>query len=105
MIERVLTNLLDNAIRHNPTGTQIVVRLVAQDQRVEVEVQDSGAGITEEVRAGLFTRASALRRAPSESGGLGLIIVQRMLQLHGSEVKVMPGKPRGSVFHFELSAA
>ena len=54
MIERVLTNLLDNAIRHNPTGTQIVVRLVAQDQRVEVGVQDSGAGITEEVRAGLF---------------------------------------------------
>lgn len=105
MIERVLTNLLDNAIRHNPPGTNIVVRLSVRGQVVQVDVEDTGVGICEDLRAGLFTRASTLRHVPYGGGGLGLIIVQRLLQLHGSQVKAMPAKPRGSVFRFELSAA
>ena len=105
MIERVLTNLLDNAIRHNPAGTHILVRLQAQLPRVQVEVADSGQGLSPQVRKGLFTRASALQRAPGESGGLGLIIVQRMLQLHGSEVRLIEAMQPGTVFRFHLQAA
>ncbi len=105
MIERVLTNLLDNAIRHNPPGTHIVVRLVPMDGDVQVAVIDTGKGIAPELRAGLFTRASALRRSSPESGGLGLIIVQRMLQLHGSDIHVAQGQPTGTVLCFKLSTA
>lgn len=105
MIERVLTNLLDNAIRHNPPQTAIVVRLSARGKCIQVDVQDSGVGISADLRDGLFVRTSALRHAPREGGGLGLIIVQRMLQLHGSEVTVIPAKPQGSIFRFELDAA
>lgn len=105
MIERVLTNLLDNAIRHNPPQTAIVVRLSARGKCIQVDVQDSGVGISADLRDGLFVRTSALRHAPREGGGVGLIIVQRMLQLHGSEVTVIPAKPQGSIFRFELDAA
>ncbi|MCY1273124.1 Adaptive-response sensory-kinase SasA [compost metagenome] len=105
MIERVLTNLLDNAIRHNPPGTRIAVRLSGQPQRVQVEVRDSGAGIPAELREGLFARAPALRRTAPESGGLGLIIVQRLLQLHGSEIQLVEADTPGTVFRFSLAAA
>ncbi len=105
MIERVLTNLLDNAIRHNPPGTRIIVRLEGQGAKVQVEVIDTGKGIAPELHAGLFTRASALRRSSPESGGLGLIIVQRMLQLHGSDIHMSAGQPSGTVLRFRLSTA
>ncbi|MGC1332064.1 ATP-binding protein [Pseudomonas sp.] len=105
MIERVLTNLLDNAIRHNPPGTRIVVRLQGQEGDVQVQVIDTGKGIAPELHAGLFTRASALRRSSPESGGLGLIIVQRMLQLNGSDIHMAAGKPTGTVLSFKLSTA
>jgi signal transduction histidine kinase len=105
MIERVLTNLLDNAIRHNPPGTQIAVRLLGGPRAVQVEVSDTGPGIPPELRDGLFARAPVLRRAANESGGLGLIIVQRMLQLHGSEIKMVDGESPGAVFRFALAIA
>jgi len=105
MIERVLTNLLDNAIRHNPPGTQIRVCMQVQSAQVQVEVADSGQGLSPKAREGLFTRASALQRVPGESGGLGLIIVQRMLQLHNSEVRLVEANQPGTVFRFHLQAA
>ncbi|MDE1167449.1 MAG: HAMP domain-containing sensor histidine kinase [Pseudomonas sp.] len=105
MIERVLTNLLDNAIRHNPPGTQIVVRMQGQSAKVQVEVSDTGGGIDPSLRDGLFSRASALRRTSSESGGLGLIIVKRMLQLNGSDIQMVPGQPSGTVLRFDLAVA
>jgi signal transduction histidine kinase len=105
LIERVLTNLLDNAIRHSPPGGSIELRLGVAQDRVQVQVSDSGAGIPEALRAGLFTRASALNRGPGESGGLGLVIVQRILQLHHSEIRLVERAGSGAVFQFGLAAA
>ena len=105
MIERVLTNLLDNAIRHSPPGTRIQVRLCSAGRAVAVRVSDTGPGIPAELRAGLFTRASALRQPRSEGGGLGLVIVQRILQLHRSEVRLLDEQGQGAVFRFDLPAA
>ena len=104
MIERVLTNLLDNAIRHSPPGTRIQVRLGTAGQAVEVRVSDTGPGIPAELRAGLFTRASALGQHRRDSGGLGLVIVQRILQLHRSEVSLLDEPGQGAVFRFLLPA-
>jgi signal transduction histidine kinase len=105
MIERVLTNLLDNAIRHSPPGTRIQVRLGSAGRAVAVRVSDTGPGIPAELRAGLFTRASALRQPRSDGGGLGLVIVQRILQLHRSEVRLLDEQGQGAVFRFDLPAA
>lgn len=102
MIERVLTNLLDNAIRHSPPGTDIQVRLGSAGQEVEVRVSDTGPGIPAELRAGLFTRASALSQHRRDGGGLGLVIVQRILQLHRSEIRLLDEPGQGAVFRFDL---
>ncbi len=102
MIERVLTNLLDNAVRHTPAGTRIAVRLRTLPDRVQVEVSDTGPGIPEALREGLFMRASRLLRGAQHSGGLGLVIVQRILQLHGGEVRLAAARGQGAVFLFTL---
>ncbi|MDR3440491.1 HAMP domain-containing sensor histidine kinase [Telmatospirillum sp.] len=102
MIERVLTNLLDNAIRHTPTGTHIAVCMRTLRDRVQVEVSDTGPGIPEAMRDGLFMRASRLLRGAQHSGGLGLVIVQRILQLHGGEVQLAEAHGNGAVFRFTL---
>jgi signal transduction histidine kinase len=103
MIERVLTNLLDNAIRHTPAGTEIAVSLRNQPDGVQVEVSDTGPGIPEALRDGLFTRASRFLRGAEPSGGLGLVIVQRILQLHGGEVRLAAARGKGAAFLFTLS--
>ena len=103
MIERVLTNLLDNAIRHTPTGGRIEVRLRREGGGVEVQVSDTGPGIPQALQGNLFTRPSFSSGARDTAGGLGLVIVQRILQLHGSDIKLVPSTDRGAVFSFQLN--
>lgn len=101
MMERVLTNLLDNAIRHTPEGGEIVVQLRAQGQGVRVEVSDTGPGIPGELRNKLFMRP-VFTSAGGRAGGLGLVIVKRILQLHDSEIELLQREKRGAVFSFSL---
>lgn len=102
MIERVLTNLLDNAIRHTPEGGEIVVQLRHGHESVCVEISDTGPGIPGDVQKTLFTRP-AFTSAGGRSGGLGLVIVQRILQLHGSDIRLLQRAGRGAVFLFQLT--
>jgi signal transduction histidine kinase len=104
MIERVLTNLLDNAIRHTPPGGEIQLRLRQQGDRVRVEVADRGPGVPLALRPELFTRA--MQRLPSrDGGGLGLAIVKQILQLHGSDIALHDCPGGGAVFAFALPVA
>jgi len=104
MIERVLTNLLDNAIRHTPEGGEIVVQLRPGRDGVEVEISDTGPGIPKELQPVLFTRPAFSSSAPEgrSGGGLGLMIVRRILQLHDSDIRLLPQADKGAVFHFQL---
>jgi len=104
MIERVLTNLLDNAIRHTPAEGAIDVDLAYQDGKVSVTVSDTGPGIAPEQRAGLFERPFN-PSGPHRGGGLGLLIVQRMLQLHHSQIRLVDRAGAGTTFRFELPTA
>ncbi|MBU1359711.1 MAG: HAMP domain-containing histidine kinase [Gammaproteobacteria bacterium] len=101
MIERVLTNLLDNAIRHTPEGGEIVVQLRQEGAGVRVDISDTGPGIPSELRKSLFTRP-AFSSGFERSGGLGLVIVKRILQLHGSDIHLLPEPGKGAVFSFQL---
>jgi signal transduction histidine kinase len=103
MIERVLTNLLDNAIRHTPDEGAVDVDLAVRDGKVSVTVSDTGPGMSAEVRAGLFQRA--FTSGGAHRGGLGLLIVQRMLQLHGSQIRLVERERAGTAFCFELHPA
>ncbi|WP_332855894.1 HAMP domain-containing sensor histidine kinase [Duganella sp. S19_KUP01_CR8] len=105
MIERVLTNLFDNAIRHTPAGgtVEITVGPGGQDQ-VRITVSDTGPGIPVDMEDVLFRRPFALRGEHRE-GGLGLLIVSRILQLHDSTIELVRMPQRGAVFRFALAMA
>lgn len=105
MIERVLTNLLDNALRHSPPDSEIDVSLHRVERGVNVRVSDNGPGIAPELRATLFTRAPVWSAARPEAGGLGLLTVRRILQLHGSDIGLLDPPGKGAVFAFTLAAA
>ncbi|NWD52463.1 sensor histidine kinase [Pseudomonas gingeri] len=104
MIERVLTNLIDNALRHTPEGGTIEVALVHEAGKVQVTVSDTGPGIPAKLLENLFRRPFN-HDGDRRSGGLGLLIVRRILQLHDSQVRLLSIPEKGAVFYFELMAA
>ncbi|HEY2000375.1 HAMP domain-containing sensor histidine kinase [Paraburkholderia sp.] len=101
MIERVLTNLLDNAVRHTPAEGTISVDLAYRDNKVAVTVSDTGPGIPANLRDGLFERPFS-SGGTHRGGGFGLLIVQRMLQLHHSQIRLVEHVGTGATFCFEL---
>jgi signal transduction histidine kinase len=101
LIERVMTNLLDNALRHTPHGGEIRVSLLPKGRVVEVTVSDSGPGIAAELRDGLFLRPFNIGGARRD-GGLGLRIVHQILQLHGHRIELIDVPGQGATFRFAL---
>lgn len=88
-IERVVANLIDNAIKFTPPGGQVTVRLFAQDDRVVIDVRDTGIGIPEGEIPKVFQRfyrGDAQRT--SAGSGLGLAYVASIVRAHGGEVSV-----------------
>ena len=105
LIERVITNLIDNAIRHTSSGGEVRLEAAPRAQGVEVRVADTGAGIAAEHLPGLFERDSPLRKNANRGhGGLGLLIAKRILALHGTRMAVASEAGRGTVFSFVLPA-
>lgn len=101
MIERVLSNLLDNALRYTPEGGAIRIAIRALGQEQEVTISDSGPGIPPELREGLFRRPFTVGGARRD-GGLGLRIVHQMLELHGVSIHLVDGDGQGTAFRFSL---
>jgi signal transduction histidine kinase len=106
LIERLLTNLIDNALRHTPSGGQVRVDAWPAEQRIMMSVTDTGIGISKEYLPGLFDWESPLsRQARAEGGGFGLVIVAKIVSLHGGNIQVDSSLGHGSSFRFDLSAA
>jgi len=108
-ISEAMDNLVNNAIKYSPMGTTIRIRTslhVAEGvERVRIEVQDQGPGLTPEDLEGafgLFHRLSAQPTGGEQSTGLGLSIVKKMVQLHGGSVWVESVPGRGATFLMEL---
>ncbi len=108
LIERVLGNLLDNAIRHTPSGGRVTLSLGRMESGYRVAVEDTGPGISEEDLPHLFDRfyrKSGTAEGAPEGAGLGLAIAQQILRLLGSSLEVSTsrgGKGSGSTFSFVL---
>jgi len=100
----VLTNLLDNALRHAPDGGRVQVQLSALPDSVQVAVQDDGPGVPPALRGQLFQAPAALGARRGENGGLGLLIVQRIVQLHGRRIELRDSE-QGALFVFALPRA
>jgi signal transduction histidine kinase len=101
LIERALSNLLDNALRFTPPGGAIEVTLAPAGDGLAVTVADTGPGIAPELRDGLFHRPFTLGGARRD-GGLGLRIVHRILELHGRRIALVDLAGRGASFRFSL---
>lgn len=106
MMERVLMNLIDNAVRVAPEGGEITVELQPHAQGgIEVTVRDTGPGISAALQEHLFERPAFTGYAAAQgarSGGFGLMIVYRILQLHESTIRLMSQPGAGAVFRFVL---
>ncbi|AOV95599.1 two-component sensor histidine kinase [Edwardsiella hoshinae] len=101
MMERVLTNLLDNALRHTPPGGRIVVQLWQAQGRLWVELCDSGPGVADALQDALFQRPLSSSERHPGSGGVGLLIVKRMLALHDGDIALVASRP-GACFRLSL---
>jgi signal transduction histidine kinase len=106
MIERVFTNLLDNAIQHTPPGTSVLVEASAVEEHLEVTVLDTGPGIPVAARDELFKRpATVAQPHRPRGGGLGLLIVHQLLQQHQCKIRLVHRPGFGAVFSFSLPRA
>ncbi len=106
MIERVIGNLVDNAIRHTPEDGDIYLVAHARSRGIEVRVDDTGQGISEEQLPGLLVRGSPIRRmATQRGGGLGLLIANRILHMHGSAIQAASRIGEGTSISFILPVA
>jgi PAS domain S-box-containing protein len=104
-VGQVLANLLDNAVKYSPSGSDIVVTVRADDEQAVVSVEDHGSGITPEARARLFERyfrTDAASRSGSEGMGLGLYVAKGIIDAHGGDMWVASELGRGSTFSFSL---
>ncbi|WP_339740242.1 HAMP domain-containing sensor histidine kinase [uncultured Sunxiuqinia sp.] len=105
MIDRVLQNLIDNAVKFCREGDTINIEIDTKDQgKVEVRVVDSGPGIKQEDLDHVFQRYYKARE-DQHSTGLGLAIVRKMVELHHSSIRVFSQFGKGTTFTFELPVA
>jgi signal transduction histidine kinase len=90
LIERALTNLIDNALRHAPGSPAVRVSVLRQGHQAQILVEDDGPGLPRELvqrlQQGRSLREPPIRRASGGIGGLGLAIAQRVAQLHGGSL-------------------
>jgi PAS domain S-box-containing protein len=103
-LEQVLTNLLGNAGRYSPPGSEIILRLTRHDSRARIDVIDRGMGIAAEQLDKLFTPFYRGAAAARYKGGLGLglYITREIVRRHDGEMRVASELGVGSTFTVEL---
>lgn len=104
LIERVLDNLIDNALKNTPENGRITLGLNSDKLCVKVNIVDTGRGIPEDELPHIFQRFyKKPENEQSQSGaGLGLAIAQRIVELHGSQLSVKSILHQGTEFDFVL---
>jgi signal transduction histidine kinase len=103
-IQRTIQNLIDNALKYNPAGTTLVVRLTDLDQWVRLEVKDDGVGIPASYQATIFEpfiRADQDRNRETGGSGLGLAITKKIIEKHGGTIRLLSDES-GSRFIIRL---
>lgn len=105
VLRQALVNVIDNALRHSPTGAEVEVAGKAAGNRVEIAVTDHGPGIAPEHREQVFERffrIDASRNSKSGGFGLGLAIARWAVETHGGRIDISDGNGGGCAFHIEL---
>jgi signal transduction histidine kinase len=117
-LQLVFTNLISNAIRYAPAGSEIVIRARAEGVQqngtahrapepdsVRFEIVDNGPGIAPEHQIGLFEKFFRVPGSPEGGSGLGLFIAKGLVQAHGGKIGVQSQVGKGATFWFTVPAA
>lgn len=107
LIMQVIMNIVDNAIKYTPDGSQITVETHREGDRAVVQISDNGDGISDEAKERIFDMfyTANVKVADSRrSMGLGLALSKSIVNAHGGEISVLDNQPRGALFRFTLPA-
>jgi signal transduction histidine kinase len=107
MIERALSNLIDNALNYTPPGGAVMVTVEKKDDKVCVRITDTGKGIPQKDLPHIFERfyrveKSRTRQSEPTGAGLGLAITKKIIDAHQSTITVKSEPGKGTEFEFAL---
>jgi len=102
LLQSLLRNILDNAIRYSPEGGQVALRCEEQGDNIIIEVSDSGPGIPPELRNRVRDRFYRITGSGQQGSGLGLSIVDKITLLHKGQWKLLSSELGGLCVRFEF---
>src|SRR5215211_2762884 len=105
-LRQVLTNLIDNAVKYSPAGSEVEVHAYPEDGRVRIDVHDRGPGIAKEDQKLIFEKFGRVTGsgAARPGTGLGLFIARSIAEAHGGALEVHSAPEQGATFTLELPA-
>ena len=107
ILEEMVRNLAENAVRYNHEGGRAVVEVASEGGHAVVRVSDTGRGIPHELRERVFERFFRVEESRSKDtggSGLGLAIVKHAAQVHGASISITDNDPIGTIITVTFSA-
>ena len=107
-IRQVLDNLIDNAIKYSPEGTEVLISVEKSGRELLITIKDHGAGIPADELTSIFDRMYRIEQRLSsgvDGMGLGLYICQGLIEAHNGRIWAESKVGEGSSIHFTLPAA
>lgn len=107
LIVQVIINIVENAIKYTPKGSEICIAVCKYEDVAEVKIADDGQGISDEMKPHIFDMfySGANKKSESRRGlGLGLSLCKSIIMAHGGTIEVSDNEPHGAVFTFTLPA-
>ena len=107
LIVQVIINIVDNAIKYTPAGSNITIETMRHENEAVVKIADDGPGIPDDAKERIFDMfySGANKVADSRrSLGLGLSLCKSIITVHGGRITVEDNKPHGTIFTFTLPA-
>jgi two-component system sensor histidine kinase KdpD len=105
LVEQLLVNLLENAARHTPPGTEVLVRAEGGPGGLVLEVADRGPGVAPGEEEKVFERFHRGGRATGQGAGLGLAIARAIAEVHGGTLRLTSQPGGGASFRLALPGA
>jgi len=105
LLLQVFTNIIDNAIKYSPPGSQVIIRSREVGNHIEIAIEDTGGGLDEHERQQLFTKFFRGNNIPGDQAkgsGLGLYLSKYFIELHQGSVQATSQKGAGSKFMIQL---